>query len=62
MLPPQDGRDTPGWVTLRDVYQCAIDKALFAKKIQQAQTYAANLSDAWISIAGTEMTVEQITP
>ena len=23
-----------GWVTLRDVYHCAIDKALFAKKIQ----------------------------
>ena len=31
-----------GWVTLRDVYHCAIDKALFAKKIQQAQTYAAD--------------------
>ena len=23
-----------GWVTLRDVYHCAIDKALFAKKIR----------------------------
>ena len=33
-----------GWVTLRDVYHCAIDKALFAKKIQQAQTYAADMS------------------
>ena len=51
-----------GWVTLRDVYHCAIDKALFAKKIEQAQTYAADLSDAWISIAGTEMNPEQITP
>ena len=51
-----------GWVTLRDVYHCAIDKALFAKKIQQAQTYAADLSDAWISIAGTEMNPEQIIP
>ena len=40
VLPPQDGSDTPGWVTLRDVYHCAIDKALFAKKIEQAQTYA----------------------
>ena len=51
-----------GWVTLRDVYHCAIDKALFAKKIEQAQTYVADLSDAWISIAGTEMNPEQITP
>ena len=32
-----------GWVTLRDVYHCPIDKALFAKKIQQAQTYAADM-------------------
>ena len=51
-----------GWVTLRDVYHCAIDKALFAKKIEQAQTYAADMSDTWISIAGTEMNPEQITP
>ena len=29
---------------------------------QQAQTYAADLYDAWISIAGTEMNPEQITP
>ena len=50
-----------GWMTLRDVYHCAIDKALFAKKIQQAQTYAADLADAWISIAGTEIKPEQIT-
>ena len=56
-------RVLPGeWVTLRDVYHCAIDKALFAKKIEQAQTYAADLSDTWISIAGTEMNPEQITP
>ena len=51
-----------GWVTLRDVYHCTIDKALFAKKIEQAQTYAADLADTWISIAGTEMNPEQITP
>ena len=51
VLPPQDGSDTPGWVTLRDVYHCAIDKALFAKKIQQAQTYAADMGgDTWITI------------
>ena len=51
VLPPQDGSDTPGWVTLRDVYHCAIDKALFAKKIRQAQTYAADMGgDTWITI------------
>ena len=32
---PRDGSDTPGWVTLRDVYHCAIDKDLFAKKINR---------------------------
>ena len=45
-----------GWVTLRDVYHCAIDKELFAKKIQQAQTYAADLSDAWISVSSKDWT------
>ena len=40
-----------GWVTLQDVYHCAIDKELFAKKIQQAQTYVANMSDEWISVS-----------
>ena len=42
-----------GWVTLRDVYHCAIDKELFARKIQQAQTYAADMSDTWITIAAS---------
>ena len=51
-----------GWVTLRDVYHCAIDKELFAKKIQQAQTYAADMSDTWTTIAATEMKGDQITP
>ena len=51
-----------GWVTLRDVYHCAIDKALFAKKIQQAQTYAADMSDTWITIAATEMKGDHLTP
>ena len=50
VLPPQDGSDTPGWVTLRDVYHCAIDKALFAKKIEQAQTYAKALGGEWITV------------
>ena len=39
-----------GWVTLRDVYHCAIDKALFAKKIEQAQTYAKELGGEWITV------------
>ena len=51
-----------GWVTLRDVYHCAIDKELFAKKIQQAQTYAADMSDTRITIAATGMKGDQITP
>ena len=55
VLPPQDGRATPGWVTLRDVYHCAIDKELFAKKIHEAQTYAADMSDEWITIDGAAM-------
>ena len=36
VLPPEDSSDTPGWVTLRDVYYCAIDKELFAAKIEEA--------------------------
>ena len=51
-----------GWVTLRDVYHCAIDKALFAKKIQQAQAYAADMSDTRITIAATELTGDHLTP
>ena len=50
VLPPQDGSDAPGWVTLRDVYHCAIDKALFAKKIEQAQSWAADMGDEWITV------------
>ena len=55
VLPPQDGSDTPGWVTLREVYHCAIDKALFAKKIKEAQTYAADMGDDWITIDAAAM-------
>ena len=39
-----------GWVTLRDVYHCAIDKELFAKKIEQAQTFAKELGGEWITV------------
>ena len=61
-LPPPDGSDTPGWVTLRDVYHCAIDKALFAKKIEQAQTYAKELGGEWITIAAAALTRDHVTP
>ena len=47
---PQDGSATPGWVTLRDVYHCAIDKELFAAKIAEAQTFARDRADQWIVI------------
>ena len=62
VLPAADDSDTAGWVTLRDVYHCAIDKELFAKKIHQAQTYAADMSDIWITIAATDMKGDQLTP
>ena len=55
---PRDGSDTPGWVTLRDVYHCAIDKDLFAKKINEAQTFARDRSDEWITIDGATMNDE----
>ena len=42
-------------MTLRDVYHCAIDKALFAKKIKEAQTYAADMGDDWITIDAAAM-------
>ena len=43
-----------GWVTLQDVYHCAIDKQLFAKKIEQAQQFAADLGQTWIVLAGMD--------
>ena len=51
-----------GWVTPRDVYHCAIDKDLFARKIKQAQTYAADMSDTWIIVAQTAIPDDQIIP
>ena len=42
------------WVTLQDVYHCAIDKDLFARKIEQAHAYAADMGDEWISLAGDD--------
>ena len=51
-----------GWVTLRDVYHCAIDKALFAQKITQAQTYAADMSDEWISVSADAIAGDHLDP
>ena len=39
------------WVTLRDVYRCTIDADLFAAKIQEAETRAAQISQAKITIS-----------
>ena len=45
-------RVLPGeWVTLQDVYHCAIDKQLFAHTIEQAQTFADALGETWIVLA-----------
>ena len=52
---PQDGSATPGWVTLRDVYHCAIDKELFAAKIAEAQTFAGDRGDVWITINNSDV-------
>ena len=62
VLPAADDSDTAGWVTLRDVYHCAIDKELFAKKIKQAQTYAADMADTWITVAQPAIPDDQIIP
>ena len=36
----------PGhWVTLQQVYHCAIDKELFAAKIEEAERYVKDLRD-----------------
>ena len=40
----------------------AIDKELFVKKIQQAQTSAAGLSDTWITGAQTDIPDDQTIP
>ena len=51
-----------GWVTLRDVYHCAIDKALFAKKIEQAQTFAKELGGEWITVPAAALTRDRYKP
>ena len=42
----------PGqWVTLQQVYHCAIDKELFAAKIQEAEAYASDLREGTVLIS-----------
>ena len=47
---PRHGSAAPGWVTLRDVYHCAIDKELFAAKIQEAHTFSGERAGVWLTI------------
>ena len=49
-------------MTLRDVYHCAIDKALFAKKIEQAQTFAKELGGEWITVPAAALTRDRYKP
>ena len=52
VLPGLDGG--VGWVTLRDVYHCAIDKTLFDEKIKEAKKFAESRSTPWVTIGLTE--------
>ena len=52
MLPGPDGG--VGWVTLRDVYHCAINKTLFDEKIKEAKKFAESRSTPWVTIGLTE--------
>ena len=52
VLPGPDGG--VGWVTLRDVYHCAIDKTLFDEKIKEAKKFAESRSTPWVTIGLTE--------
>ena len=47
----------PGrWVTLQQVYHCAIDKELFAAKIQEAEAYVRDLREGTVFIAAKDYT------
>ena len=39
-----------GWVTLRDIYRCAIDPDLLSKKIEQARAYAESACPSQVRI------------
>ena len=45
-----------GWVTLRDVYRCAIDPDLLSEKIEQARVYAESACPSEIRISMAEFT------
>ena len=45
----------PGqWVTLQQVYHCAIDKELFAAKIKEAEKYASDLREGTVFISAKD--------
>ena len=45
----------PGhWVTLQQVYHCAIDKELFAAKIQEAERYVKDLRDGTLTVSSAD--------
>ena len=47
----------PGqWVTLQQVYHCAIDKELFAAKIKEAEDYVRDLREGTVWIAAKDYT------
>ena len=53
-----------GWVTLRDIYHCAIDPDLLSKKIEKARAYAESAcrSEISISSAAYAQHVAELTP
>ena len=47
----------PGhWVTLQQVYHCAIDKELFAAKIEEAEMYVKDLRDETLVVSSLDFT------
>ena len=46
----------PGkWVTLQDVYHCAIDAELFAAKIEQAEAFAEEVCKGTLTITQNDL-------
>ena len=39
-----------GWVTLRDIYRCAIDPDLLSEKIEEARAYAESACPSEVRI------------
>ena len=44
-----------GWVTLQDVYRCTIDAELFASKIREAESQAARVCKADVTISNKDL-------